>query len=904
MRQTPGPTPDAQSPEQGDKRPQSRERALIIAALNQLDRASTWTSQITSFTDAPTIAATSDTDPISADAPTVADPSVHSEPASTDLPGRDAFPGYDILREIHRGGQGVVYLATQLNTKRRVAVKVMHGGATLGSSGRVRFEREVQLLGQLNHPNIVKLHDSGVTSDGSFFYVMDYVSGRALDEVLREHRRKLRDPKSLSKSRSRSRADGIEDIQSTLVFFAKICDGVNAAHLKGVIHRDIKPANVRVDQSGEPVLVDFGLAKVTAGVETDLDPSNPMTMTGQFVGSLPWASPEQAVGSGDAIDLRSDVYSLGVMLYQMLTGGEFPYPVIGNMRDVLDNIQRADPARPSTVRKQINDEVETIVLKALAKEKERRYQSAGELARDIRRYINGEPIEAKRDAGWYVIRKTLNRHKFAMSFAATVAILVTGSAIGMTGMWRQAEGARAVAVTERDRAEENLAAVRDLSQAFLYDFNDSIANLRGANRAREIVLNKALEYLGMLAAQNDQDPDDLNALADAHERVGDLYGAIYAANTGTTEQAIFHYNAALQIRTGLVADYPGDPVYKSSLARTWERVGESRFKQEDFSGALDAYTAGIETATQAQDTPARLSILTRAADAHKRMAVDVADNPPLFDQRTSMAMSMYDQASDGWSQITSPEAPRRRAILLSKAAQVLLLRGKVAEEHRADPASAQDLNRLGNDLVREAIARFEQLYAQNPADYLLARDLWVVRHYYAQSRFDAATAHDSMDQPDLALQARGEALEQFLLLRDLAESLAMDQSNLEAQRDLATTMNKLGNTLRELGRLDEARDVFAANVARWQSLYQSDPVERHLRDLGVGQFKVAEVDERAALLASTRAERLAMLRLSRSGYESALETFRQYGDRGGPAEGISETVRGCISRVDEHLAEG
>lgn len=904
MRQSPGQSPGLPNPQSGQVKPESRERALIIAALNQLDRASTWTSQVRSWSDAPTIPEGSDSDPISADAPTVADPSVHSEPVTHDLPTKDAFPGYDILREIHRGGQGVVYLATQLNTKRRVAVKVMHGGSTLGSSGRVRFEREVQLLGQLNHPNIVKLHDSGVTSDGSFFYVMDYVSGRALDEVLREHRRKLRNPSTLSKSRSRSRAEGIEDIQSTLLFFAKICDGVNAAHLKGVIHRDIKPANVRVDQSGEPVLVDFGLAKVTAGVETDLDPSNPMTMTGQFIGSLPWASPEQAVGSGDAIDLRSDVYSLGVMLYQMLTGGEFPYQVIGNMRDVLDNIQRADPARPSTVRKQINDEVETIVLKALAKEKERRYQSAGELARDIRRYINGEPIEAKRDAGWYVIRKTLNRHKVAMTFAATIAVLVTGSAIGMTGMWRQAEGARVVAVTERDRAEENLRAVRDLSQTFLYDFNDSIANLRGANRAREIVLAKALQYLTMLAAQPDQDADAINDLADAHERVGDLYGAIYAANTGTTEQAIEHYNEALALRTSLVADYPGDALYRARLAGTWERVGESRFKQEDFSGALDAYSAGIDLATQAGDTPVRLAILTRAADVHKRMAVEAAANQPLFDQRTSMALSMYEQASDGWSQITNPEAPRRRAILLSKTAQTLLLQGKVAEDHRGDTATAQELNRLGNEMIREAIARFEQLRLLNPADYLLARDLWVVRHYYAQSRFDAATVLTSLGQDDQALQARTEALDQFLLLRDLAESLAMDQSNLEAQRDLATTMNKLGNTLRELGRLNEARDIFSTNVVRWQSLYQSDPVERHLRDLGVGQYKVAEVDEQIALEAATTAERLAMLRLSRSGYESALETFRQYGNRGGPAEGISDTVRQSIARVDGYLADG
>lgn len=895
MRSAPGPTP--QDPSDAEKGPRSsRERDLILAALNQVDRPSTWTSQPLPGSDVPS-------GTVSPDAPTAAESSQPSSPVAQALPGKDAFPGYEIQREIHRGGQGVVYLANQLNTKRRVAIKVMHGGATLGSSGRVRFDREVQLLGQLNHPNIVKLHDSGVTPDGSFFYVMDYVSGRALDEVLREQRRDRRRDPSAARSRARSRSEDLEDIETTLRFFAKICDGVNAAHLKGVIHRDIKPANVRVDQSGEPVLVDFGLAKVTAGVDTDLDPSNPMTMTGQFIGSLPWASPEQAVGSGDAIDLRSDVYSLGVMLYQLLTGGKFPYTVIGNMRDVLDNIQRAEPARPSTIRRQINDEIETIVLTALAKEKERRYQSAGELARDIRRYLSGEPIEAKRDAGWYVIRKTLNRHKFAVAFAATVGLLIIGGGIGMGGMWRQAEGARAVAVVERDRAEDNLDAVRDLANTFLYDFNDSIANLRGATKAREIVLSKALQYLELLAAQPDPGPRAIESLADAHERVGDLYGRLFAANMGTTEQAADHYAQALELRTRLAEANPGDHHHLSRLAGVWESIGENRFKQEDFAGSLEALQQGEEIAIRANDSKARLRIQTRIADLHRRVAVDLAREAEAFDERMAMSESLYAEVDRGWAQLSLPESSRQRAVLLSKTAQSVLQRGRIAHLFRNQPEVAAELLEHGQDMIVRAIHRFELLRQNDPADYTLARDLWVVMHYLGQFKFDTSQAMARMDRQADAEQLMLESLAAFEELTVLAQSLAMDQSNLEAQRDLGTSVNKLGNALRELGRLDEARRVFAENVVHWQSIYRSDPVERHLRDLGVGQYKVAEVDELLARRAENPAERLALYRSARTGYEATLATFREYGQRGGPADGITRTVLGAISRIDEAMSK-
>src|SRR4029079_10079841 len=262
--------------------------------------------------------------------------------------------------EIHRGGQGVVYQAIQKNTKRKVAIKVMREGPFAGAKDKVRFEREVQILGSLNHPHIVAIHDSGLAA-GNFYFVMDYISGQPLDLYM---------------------SSGKRSIDETLRLFIKIGQAVTAAHLRGIIHRDLKPRNIRIDQNGEPHILDFGLAEIaTAEVMGESRPQV-MTIPGQFVGSLPWASPEQAEGTPDKIDVRTDVYSLGVVLYEMLTG-KFPYEVVGNMRDVLDNILRAEPARPSTVRRQINDEVETIVLKCLAKDRDRRYQSARELARDI-----------------------------------------------------------------------------------------------------------------------------------------------------------------------------------------------------------------------------------------------------------------------------------------------------------------------------------------------------------------------------------------------------------------------------------------------------------------------------------------------------------------------------------------
>ena len=231
---------------------------------------------------------------------------------------------------------------------------------------------------------------------------MDYVRGRPLHEYVREKKLTL---------------------EETLKLFATVSHAVQHAHQKGVIHRDLKPTNILVDAEGNPKVLDFGLAKQLASPVDTL-----VTVTQDVIGTLPYMSPEQARGSLDEIDTRTDIYALGVILYELLTG-HFPYSVAGQMAEVLKNITETPPTPPSRqwtsdsgVTKRsarrlragecpIDDEVQTIVLKALAKERERRYQSAGELAQDLAHYLVGEPIEAKRDSGLYVLRMTVRRQR-------------------------------------------------------------------------------------------------------------------------------------------------------------------------------------------------------------------------------------------------------------------------------------------------------------------------------------------------------------------------------------------------------------------------------------------------------------------------------------------------------------
>lgn len=391
--------------------------------------------------------------------PTVPDPPVARDAGSpaTEPTSRTPLPqtieGYELLRELSHGGQGVVYQAIQRSTKRKVAIKVLLQGPYASKAARKRFEREIELVAQLRHPNIISIFHSGVTVDGRQFYVMDYVRGQPLHRYVRQ--------KNLS-------------LEETLQLFAEVCEAVQYAHQRGVIHRDLKPSNIIVDAEGRPKVLDFGLAKwLAAPVDTVVSVSQ------QVLGTLPYMSPEQARGNPDEIDTRTDIYALGVILYELLTG-HYPYPVAGQIVEVLRHIAETPPTPPSRTWSQdsgvtrrasgrprkddcpIDDEVQTIVLKCLSKERQRRYQSAGELARDMRHYVAGEPIEAKRESTWYVIRKSLRRYRAPVAMAVAFVVLLAALGIGMS---IQADRNRRLAQSERQARLEAVAAEKQARQA-------------------------------------------------------------------------------------------------------------------------------------------------------------------------------------------------------------------------------------------------------------------------------------------------------------------------------------------------------------------------------------------------------------------------------------------------------
>ncbi|MCP4248814.1 MAG: serine/threonine protein kinase [bacterium] len=329
-----------------------------------------------------------------------------SEPA--ELPTID---GYELIEEIGRGGMGVVYKALQVATKRVVALKVMLAGPFASPTARRRFEREVELAARLRHESIVTVLESGQVASGQKYFAMDYVDGVHLDTYLIDHR---------------------PDRRARLELFARICEAVDYAHEHNVIHRDLKPANVLIDGRGDPHIMDFGLAKATDQGDHEDVQSHHASAPGVVMGTLRYLSPEQAAGATESIDGRTDVYALGIMLFEAVTGA-LPYDTSGRASDVVRRIIETPPALPASLPSRIDKELITVLFKPLEKERRLRYISVGEMGEDLRRYLAGEPVLAKRASPMYVVRKKLAKHRSRIALAAAALGLAVGSVWG--GIW-------------------------------------------------------------------------------------------------------------------------------------------------------------------------------------------------------------------------------------------------------------------------------------------------------------------------------------------------------------------------------------------------------------------------------------------------------------------------------------
>lgn len=438
-----------------------------------------------------------------------------------------ALPQYEILETLDRGGQGIVYRALQRSTGRVVALKVLHPDA--GGSGRrvQRFAREVELVARLRHPHVVTVFDSGVAA-GRPYLSMELIDGLSIDDFVLVNRPTVRD---------------------CVVLFEKICRAVASVHQRGVIHRDLKPSNIRVDLEGEPHILDFGLAKCADDEPGDQS----VSVAGQVVGTLPFLSPEQITGADGGVDIRTDIYALGVILHLLLTG-EMPYAIEGPREKVAANILGKIPERldrrdreqdESGAAGPIPSDLSHVVLKALAKEKSRRYQSADAFADDLRRFLDGGAIAARGDGFGYLVRVAWRKYRMHSMVAAAFVFLLAGSTIGMGVLWQRSErmakdGTYSRALSAGVRSASNRRDKGQIEEAIRF-------SEQAIEFGRKIVFPTVDDNRAMYAVYHD-------------------LSQIYLEMPEKIDRSRIYCDAACQIAESLIRQEPGESEYRRLLA--------------------------------------------------------------------------------------------------------------------------------------------------------------------------------------------------------------------------------------------------------------------------------------------------------------------------------------------------
>jgi serine/threonine protein kinase/tetratricopeptide (TPR) repeat protein len=672
-------------------------------------------------------------------------------------PGARIGP-YVLVRQLGEGGMGVVYHAQQYEPIRRdVALKIVKPGMD-SKQVIARFESERQALAVMDHPNVAHVLDAGATAAGLPYFVMELVDGVPITRYC--------DSKGLT-------------VRERIKVFVPVCQAIQHAHQKGIIHRDIKPSNILVEErEGKPTpkVIDFGLAKALGHQLSD---ATMMTNVGTVVGTLDYMSPEQAELTRQDIDTRSDVYSLGAVLYELLTGTtpmererfanagyvaalqrireEETAPPSVRLRRSASSAEigarrRIDPARlPALLR----GELDWIVMKALEKDRTRRYETVNGLARDLQRYLAGEPVEAAPPSATYRMGKFVRKHRAALATAVTFAALLVG---GIT-----------VSMIEARRAQRRFLQVRELANTFLFKFYDQVTPLPGSTAVRASIVDTARKYLDTLAAEAANDRELLFELAQAYWRLGSVQGSQGQASLGQVEDARRSYRRSMEL-------YDRMPVKRDSLA-AWRR---------EAARTLVSWCElewGLNRAEAAQPLAQRAMALTQSGSSddpglaamHARAGLNLGE-VSLQQGRVAEALALFEGATKS---LRDFQARQGADATVSSEMGFLKMR------------AARARARLGD--LDGALAGFEEIL-RNDAACDLSHLVRTPCHDLAIHLSWTADVYGAMDRPNLGQPQKAAQL--YEQATAICEGLvAIDSKDRQARFDLAARYGKLADAV-------------------------------------------------------------------------------------------------------------
>ncbi|MEY2512176.1 MAG: eukaryotic-like serine/threonine-protein kinase [Verrucomicrobiota bacterium] len=723
---------------------------------------------------------------------------------------------YELLRELGRGGMGTVWLAKRADQQfeKLVAIKLLKRGTDTDEVLR-RFQTERQILARLEHPNIARLLDGGITDDDLPYFVMEYVDGPPVTEFCR---------------------DRALTIRQRLQLFLKICGAVQFAHQNLVVHRDLKPGNILVPPDGEPKLLDFGIAKLLAPDEAAPE----VTMAEHQRFTPAYASPEQV--RGEPITTVSDVYALGTLLYEILTGKNahrfsVPHPP---PTELLRVVTQEEPLRPSaaalepSIARRLRGDLDTILLKALRKEPSRRYSGVGAFAEDIRRHLDDQPVSARRDTFSYRAAKFVQRNKIGVAAAALVLLSLVGGIIATAWEAR-------VAQAQRARAERRFSDVRTLASSMLSELNEEAETLSGSIKLRSILVKRTLAYLDTVTQEAGDNRALQRELATAYQKVGDIQGNTYYSNLGDLNGALESYRKCLTLRETLAKAEPQNAEIRHDLA----------LGHEGYADVLWGVNRLTETLQNYREAQATLEALIKVEPANRQWRLDLSR---VYHKLGDLQGNVdYSNLGDTAGAVES----KRKALILREA----LVGEDPSNKNFRDLLSESYLNlgkmqRITGDLpsalqnYRKALALQEEFSAAEPTNQIFRRHVMFSHRYLA-----------------VALQENGqleEALASQRVTLKIAEELAgADSKNTQAQRTLAVSSSAVGNLLAKRGDIAGALEHYQKGTSILEGLFSANPSNAQVRRdlliayLGFGDTQFLAENPSAAMANYLKAKPLA-----------------------------------------------